>query len=381
MLEKFSTEKRKQFFYMTGAVAGVMAVIFVLSSVFKEDKPEKQIKAPEFKVIKKDDLDAKTFRKEYGDELAAIKGELKEMQKKMEEEKQKKEATQVPPASQDAGNAVPPATQASQILVPPPPPSSLQASGEMPSPPPPTKPVEPKVIPMQDLIVLTSFQPAEATKTEEKKENTKVEIPSGSFTKGVLLSGLDAPTGGKAKSSPHPVLIRITDTTIMPNRARANIRECFVIGEAFGDLSSERAYIRTSKLSCVTNSGKTIEKSISGYVAGEDGKAGMIGRVVSKQGAMLARTLAAGFLEGVANAFNQGNTTYSIQPTGTIGTPDPNKVGQMAMFSGAAEASKKLADFYMKMTNEMFPVIEINAGRKMDVIFLERVTFDYEEEK
>jgi hypothetical protein len=76
-----------------------------------------------------------------------------------------------------------------------------------------------------------------------------------SFTRGVLLGGLDAPTGGQAQSNPHPVLLRLDDNAILPNRFRAEVRECFVIGAGYGDISSERAYIRTERLSCVRHDG------------------------------------------------------------------------------------------------------------------------------
>ncbi|MCK7499556.1 MAG: hypothetical protein MZW92_61025 [Comamonadaceae bacterium] len=42
-----------------------------------------------------------------------------------------------------------------------------------------------------------------------------------SFTRGILLGGLDAPTGGQSQSNPHPVLIRLEDNAVLPNRYRA----------------------------------------------------------------------------------------------------------------------------------------------------------------
>ena len=62
-----------------------------------------------------------------------------------------------------------------------------------------------------------------------------------SFTRGVLLGGLDAPTGGQSQSNPHPVLIRLSDNSVLPNRYRAEYRECFVIAAGYGDISSGRA--------------------------------------------------------------------------------------------------------------------------------------------
>ncbi|HQV08187.1 MAG TPA: conjugal transfer protein TraB, partial [Thauera sp.] len=91
-----------------------------------------------------------------------------------------------------------------------------------------------------------------------------------SFTRGTLLGGLDAPTGGQSQSNPHPVLIRLSDNSVLPNRFRAEYRECFVIAAGYGDISSERAYLRTESLSCVRADGATLEVKIQGSVYGED---------------------------------------------------------------------------------------------------------------
>ena len=65
-----------------------------------------------------------------------------------------------------------------------------------------------------------------------------------SFTRGTLLGGLDAPTGGQSQSNPHPVLIRLSDNSVLPNRFRGEYRDCFVIAAGYGDISSERAYLQ-----------------------------------------------------------------------------------------------------------------------------------------
>ena len=66
-----------------------------------------------------------------------------------------------------------------------------------------------------------------------------------SFTRGILLGGLDAPTGGQSQANPHPVLIRLSDNSVLPNQFRGEYRECFVIAAGYGDISSERAYTHT----------------------------------------------------------------------------------------------------------------------------------------
>jgi conjugal transfer pilus assembly protein TraB len=232
--------------------------------------------------------------------------------------------------------------------------------------------------PLTDVIAVVGkeeVQEVEEKKEKQEKRETTVEIPAGSFVRAILLSGLDAPTGGKAQSMPYPVLLRVIDKSILPNKWQADIKDCFMVGEGIGELSSERVFIRVHTLSCVTESGKTYQKKIKAYVSGEDGKVGLKGRVVSKQGALLARTLVAGFLEGTAKAFAQQNTIVSVSPLGQTQTIDTSKATQIAAVQGLSSATKKLADFYMKLVDQTFPVIEVNAGRKVDVVFLSEVKF------
>ena len=80
--------------------------------------------------------------------------------------------------------------------------------------------------------------------SEPSAKHSEVFIPAGSILTGVLLNGLDAPTGKKAKKEPMPVLFRIKKEAILPNRFHADVRECFLLAAGFGDLSAERAYFR-----------------------------------------------------------------------------------------------------------------------------------------
>ncbi len=108
-----------------------------------------------------------------------------------------------------------------------------------------------------------------------KKKLPTEYLPTGMISKVTLLNGMDAPTMAKAKTDPIPVLMKINDMSILPNKFTYDLKECFVLGEGYGDLSSERVYIRTNNLSCISNSGKTIDMPFKGMVTGEDGKAGL----------------------------------------------------------------------------------------------------------
>lgn len=197
-------------------------------------------------------------------------------------------------------------------------------------------------------------------------------LPAGSLLSGTLITGLDAPTHESARREPFPALLRIQKEAILPNRFRADVRECFLIVAGYGDLSSERAYLRGESLSCIRHDGGVIETRLDSYAVGEDGKAGIRGRLVSKQGQLVARSMMAGFLQGMAGAFD-------VNPVPTIRTGETGDTQlyqrvmssdaiQGAAIKGTGKALDRIAQFYLDMAENMFPVIEVDAARRVDVI-------------
>ena len=196
-------------------------------------------------------------------------------------------------------------------------------------------------------------------------------IPTGSFFRAVLLGGLDAPTGGEsANSNPHPVLMQITDMAQLPNSFRVNFKKCFVTGTGYGDLSSERAMIRTEQLSCVGVDGRAIDIPIKGYVAGDDGKTGVRGRLVSKQGAVIKNALIAGVLSGIGQGLSSAASVTTNNGLGSVSTISDGKRVQNALGSGAGNAFDRLAEYYVKLADKMFPVVEIDAGRSVEIVLM-----------
>lgn len=220
------------------------------------------------------------------------------------------------------------------------------------------------------LKILSHAQPVEKKTVKEVVEE-EVYIPSGSILTGVLLNGLDAPTGQGARRDPFPSALRIQKEAILPNRFRADVRECFMIVSGYGDLSTERAFMRGETISCIREDGGVIEARLNSYVVGEDGKAGMRGRLVSKQGQIIAKSLMAGFLGGVANAFDVNPVpVLSTSPSGTTEYQKTmsSDMLQGAAMKGASSALDRVAKFYIDMAESMFPVVEIDAGRQVDII-------------
>lgn len=200
-------------------------------------------------------------------------------------------------------------------------------------------------------------------------------IPSGGFAKGVLLSGVDASTSLSSQSDPDPVLIRITDSGTLPRRFKSDLKDCHIIGSAYGDLSSERAKIRLEKMSCTEiTTAEIIETEVVGFVTGEDGRQGIRGSVVSTEGRLLGASLLSGILSGLSNNLAPQNRSISLfsDSNKTLSTSDKL---QNSMTSGATSGLDRLSKYYIDRAESLQPIVQVGAGRKIDVIFTEGVFF------
>lgn len=201
-------------------------------------------------------------------------------------------------------------------------------------------------------------------------------LTAGSILSGTLITGMDAPTSKQAKQDPFPALLRVKHNAILPNRFSMDVRECFLIAAGHGDLSSERAYLRAESISCVRNDGGIIESTLDAYASGEDGKAGVRGRLVSKQGQLIGRALLSGFVSGLADAFRpQRVNTLNVNPGNRtqFEAPDVGDAMEQAGYKGISNGANEIAKYYLEMAKNIFPVIEIDAGRKVDFILTKGV--------
>lgn len=196
-------------------------------------------------------------------------------------------------------------------------------------------------------------------------------LPTGTLLSGRFITGLDAPTGDEAKRSPYPVLIELDRDAALPGQRRKDVRHCAVIAAGYGDMSSERVYLRTETLTCRVN-GRWSETRLEGFITGEDGKAGVRGRLVSRQGRLIARSMAAGFLEGIGSAF-ESVPVVSYE----VGDVSGSRVWQRALspesletasLKGAGKALSSVSSFYLGLAENMFPVVEVDSGRRVDIV-------------
>lgn len=146
-------------------------------------------------------------------------------------------------------------------------------------------------------------------------------------------------------------------------------------------------------MSCVDiRTGQIIETDVSGYITGEDGKNGLAGVVVDRSGRMISRAMIVGILSSVGNVV-QGFAAAKLNESlasklgngggiqNNVMTADPrnNMQGLSGMGSSGGGAGSgvnlgggafdKLADYYIKRAEQLQPVIQINAGRVVHIVF------------
>lgn len=226
-------------------------------------------------------------------------------------------------------------------------------------------------MPMSAHKIVIMLKADHHSKKDQRKtvENT---IPAGAYASAILLGGVDAATSINAQGDPRPVLLRITDQGTLPRRFKSDLKACHVLASSYGDLSSERVYMRLEKLTCTEPlTGEIIETQVAGYITGEDGRAGVRGTVVDRAGEAIRNSFVAGFVGGMGSFLGaqQQRAAFPISPFGQSNALDAHKMIGAGAAQGTNNAMEKLADFYIKRADQLQPVLQVAAGRQVNIIF------------
>lgn len=224
----------------------------------------------------------------------------------------------------------------------------------------------------------------------EKPADPKLVIPINSALEGVMLTGINArPSGAiagavgtssSANSVGAPFVTKIKGDATLPNGWKlSDLGDCLLGGSGIAVLSAERAYAISDTISCIAPNGDVYEAPIKAYGVDADGIQGLAGKVVSKQGAILAQAFLTGIASGLGtalaptavpgfnNASQGGATAYQ--------TPEAAMVARTAVGTGISNAAGQLSRFYLEFARETFPVIEVLAGTRITWILKESVEF------
>lgn len=349
----------------------VLVVFAILIAIFTQEKPKAKKEAPATTIhLDNDSFNEEHFVTTYGAQMSALEKEVQALsaQLKREEERKKREAKTKDSSAQfndefsetniglessayslSASNAYHTYSQAKRS----------EAQG-------------PRLVIKKVSDAEIVNKPQSAKKDEIAKNRTKERkaddlLITGSFARARLLNGVEAPTGGQANGNPVPMLLEIRDPAFLPNRYRSDVKRCMVTANATGDLSSERVLVRLDRLSCITESRGAIDVKLTGYVTGEDGKTGLKARVVTRSGQAIANALLVGTLSGLGEAVSLAAQDSTTNFAGTV-THSVNNPWRAGLGEGMQDALDRVADYYLKLADKIFPVLEVDAGRDVDIV-------------
>lgn len=231
-------------------------------------------------------------------------------------------------------------------------------------------------------------QPSFVEFSLEGEKNTRKKIanylPAGSYAPATVISGVDASVGVENQSDPRPVLIRVdgpavTAETKDGRQQTVDITGCLITAQAIGDLSSERVFPRILGMTCSPEEGEISEFKVAGFVAGQ-GKAGVRGQVVSREGDLVENAAIAGVLTGLAQTVGNIGGTASGDITSDDGIQGLSQILTAGALNaggeGIASAGDRLAQYYIRRAEQYQPVISLYGGTEVEVVFLKGVTID-----
>lgn len=206
-------------------------------------------------------------------------------------------------------------------------------------------------------------------KNKAKPSELGVRLPSGSFVKGKLLTGIEAPEGKTL-----PVLMQADYAFVGPNKSRVDLSGCFIIAKSTGNLSIERVEMQTTKISCVAKSGKMFERPLNGYVAdGKDNSFAVMGIVNSKRDRVASMAFLSSVVDGIGKALSKAQTKTTTNQTGSSSEVTGSKVGYVAG-SAASQAASTVTNWYLQHAQGLLPTINVGSGQEVWVIMQESVS-------
>jgi hypothetical protein len=206
-------------------------------------------------------------------------------------------------------------------------------------------------------------------------------IPQGSYAPAKIISAVDAQVGVSSQSNPKPVLLRIMgdakSAMFKDKKLSVDITGCLITAGAIGELSSEKVYIKLSKMTCAKNNEEVMEVPVQGYVSAK-GSNGIRGEIIMKEGSMIGKSFLAGMVGSLGQAYSQslappltfGGGTTTVPP---IAAGDALKRG---VGGGLGSSGNQISSYLIKRAEQYQPVISIPSGIEVEVVFLDGFFLD-----
>ena len=205
--------------------------------------------------------------------------------------------------------------------------------------------------------------------------------PTGTFVKAVMLNGADAAAGMTTQGNAQPVVFKLLENGYAPNGKRIPLKGCFVTAGITGDISSERGIIKLDRISCTKKDGSVLDIPVEGTAIDNGGKNGIRGIPVMRNGKVMMLSGLSGMLSGIGSTVAQASQTTSVSPLGaTISTTGTDAI-KSGFGQGMDNAFSKISQYYIDLANQYHPIVQVNAGSVVDLVFLGGFSLDANQSK
>lgn len=210
---------------------------------------------------------------------------------------------------------------------------------------------------------------------EISPRTTENYVPTGTFVTAVVTGGADTNAGVLGQGDTTPIVFQTIHDGILPNGEKSKLNNCTITGSSYGEISSSRGIVRTNRLSCIQDEGRILDVAIKG-TAFNFGRNGIRGTTILKNGEIVQMAGIAGILTGIGEtgqALSQTTATSALGTTSSINSQDAalNLLG-----NATSTVGEKLSDYYIGLAELYHPIVEINPGAVVNIVFLEGFPLD-----
>ena len=210
----------------------------------------------------------------------------------------------------------------------------------------------------------------ESVNGDEEEDIRRPFVPPLGFVKATLLNGVDALVGGTAT----PSLAKLQGVYRTAHNGTVNLDGCFALIEFNGEISTERAIGKPSRITCVYPDQGVSTYSVSGYVVdADDGIIGVPGVFYEGDATRLAAAMIADFAAGVADVIETNQSTFTTDSSGNAQQTLTGDQAKAEIAGGVGSAVTSLRDYLFERANRVLPFIRIDATRDIHVVLLSGV--------
>ncbi|KOO12785.1 conjugal transfer protein TraB [Vibrio xuii] len=200
-------------------------------------------------------------------------------------------------------------------------------------------------------------------------------VPTGTFVTAIVTGGADTNAGVLGQGDTTPVVFQTIHDGILPNGEKSKLNNCTITGASYGEISSSRGIVRTNRISCIQDEGRILDVAIKG-TAFNFGRNGIRGTTILKNGEIVQMAGISGILTGIGETGQALSQTTSTSALGTTSSIDSKNAALNLLGNATSSVGAKLSDYYIGLAELYHPIVEINPGAIVNIVFLEGFPLD-----